>query len=122
MKKTARKRATRDGANEAFDFDLKLNGVLADADARLQKILLEDPFDAASFDGAKITRYEFALGAVDLSREEIDALDINSIVTLTDAQKGRVQIWCDGKNVGIGALLVVDGKLAVRIETFNDRN
>ena len=35
---------------------------------------------------------------------------------LIDSEKGRVQIWSGNKMRASGVLLVVDGKLAVRVE------
>ena len=66
---------------------------------------------------APVVRYSLELGRVRLTPDELDALEPESIVPLSTASDGAaVQIWVDGRLQGRGVLLVVDGKLAVRVE------
>lgn len=66
---------------------------------------------------APSVRYSLELGRVRLTSAELAALAPESIVPLSPASDGAVvQIWADGRLQGRGVLLVVDGKLAVRVE------
>ncbi len=66
---------------------------------------------------ASTVRYSLELGRVRLTSAELDALGPESIVPLSNVSDGvSVQIWADGRLQGRGVLLVVDGKLAVRVE------
>ncbi|MDO5307887.1 MAG: FliM/FliN family flagellar motor C-terminal domain-containing protein [Planctomycetia bacterium] len=64
-----------------------------------------------------LTSYEIRLGSTRLSLAQLKTLKAQDIVTLTNATPGKVQIWHDGVLCGLGALLIVDGKLAVRVES-----
>jgi len=63
--------------------------------------------------------YEIILGRVHLSTEELGRLKPNTILPLVAASSGRVQIWALGKCCGEGILLVTDGKLSVKLESFS---
>lgn len=94
--------------------DERLDALTSDANVRaLQRSL----GDCANRRDASTVRYSLELGRVRLTASELDALGPESIVPLSTASDGAsVQIWADGRLQGRGVLLVVDGKLAVRVE------
>ena len=94
--------------------DERLDALTSDANVRaLQRSL----GDCAERRPASTVRYSLELGRVRLTADELDALGPESIVPLSTASDGAsVQIWADGRLQGRGVLLVVDGKLAVRVE------
>ncbi len=97
----------------------RLDALTSDANVRaLQRSLgaPSEPRPSAS------VRYSLELGRVRLTSDELDALGPESIVPLSNASDGAaVQIWADGRLQGRGVLLVVDGKLAVRVEELESR-
>ncbi len=91
----------------------RLDALTSDANVRaLQRSL----GDRAEPRPASTVRYSLELGRVRLTADELDALGPESIVPLSNASGAAVQIWADGRLQGRGVLLVVDGKLAVRVE------
>lgn len=91
----------------------RLAALTSDANVRaLQRSL----GDRAEPSPAATVRYSLELGRVRLTADELDALGPDSIVPLSNASGAAVQIWADGRLQGRGVLLVVDGKLAVRVE------
>lgn len=92
----------------------RLDALTTDANVRALSRGLGDFSERAP---APPVRYSLELGRVRLTPSELDALGPDSIVPLSTASDGAVvQIWADGRLQGRGVLLVVDGKLAVRIE------
>lgn len=91
----------------------RLDALTSDANARA---LLRSFDDCAERRPASVVRYSLELGRVRLTPAELDALGPESIVPLSNASGAAVQIWADGRLQGRGVLLVVDGKLAVRVE------
>jgi len=63
--------------------------------------------------------FEIRLGSTSLTRQEASSLELNQIVPLTESTKGRVQIWSEGRRRGEGTLLVANGKLVVKIISFD---
>ncbi len=59
--------------------------------------------------------FELRLGATRLSQDELESKKIDEILPLTESEKGLVQICSRGKICGKGVLLIVEGKLAVKI-------
>jgi type III secretion protein Q len=57
----------------------------------------------------------FDLGEQVLSLREVRALQPGSILALPSNPEGKVRIRVNGKTVGSGALLKVDGQVGVRI-------
>ena len=92
----------------------RLDALASDANVRALQRSLEP---CAEPRPASTVRYSLELGRVRLTSAELDALGPESIVPLSNASGGAaVQIWADGRLQGRGVLLVVDGKLAVRVE------
>ncbi len=106
------------------DFERRLDALLRRSQERLDALTSEANARAfqrslgeqAESRPASTVRYSLELGRVRLTSDELDALGSDSIVPLTNASGGAVQIWADGRLQGRGVLLVVDGKLAVRVE------
>ena len=106
------------------DFERRLDALLRRSQERLDALTSEA--NARAFQRslgeqsesrpASTVRYSLELGRVRLTSDELDALGSDSIVPLANASGGAVQIWADGRLQGRGVLLVVDGKLAVRVE------
>lgn len=92
----------------------RLDVLTTDANVRALSRAFDDFSERKS---APPVRYSLELGRVRLTADELDALGPDSIVSLSSASDGAVvQIWADGRLQGRGVLLVVDGKLAVRVE------
>lgn len=91
----------------------RLDALTSDANARA---LLRSLDDGAERRPESVVRYSLELGRVRLTSAELDALGPESIVPLSNSSGAAVQIWADGRLQGRGVLLVVDGKLAVRVE------
>jgi flagellar motor switch/type III secretory pathway protein FliN len=92
----------------------RLDALTSDANVRALQRSLGDDVERRP---ASTVRYSLELGRVRLTSAELDALGPESIVPLSRASDGAsVQIWADGRLQGRGVLLVVDGKLAVRVE------
>ena len=113
-----------------FDFERRLNAIFRRAQDRLDALVsdanvqaLRRSFvdDRSSAD--ETVSYSLELGRVRLTASELAALGPESIVPLSDVPNGGaiVQIWADGRLQGRGVLLVVDGKLAVRVEEIDAR-
>ncbi|MBP3558510.1 MAG: FliM/FliN family flagellar motor switch protein [Thermoguttaceae bacterium] len=106
------------------DFERRLDALLRRSQERLDALTSEANARAfqrslgeqAESRPASTVRYSLELGRVRLTSDELDALGSDSIVPLANASGGAVQIWADGRLQGRGVLLVVDGKLAVRVE------
>ncbi|MBQ9800893.1 MAG: FliM/FliN family flagellar motor switch protein [Thermoguttaceae bacterium] len=97
----------------------RLDALTSDANVRALQRSLGAP--SAPRPSASV-RYSLELGRVRLTSDELDALGPESIVPLSNASDGAaVQIWADGRLQGRGVLLVVDGKLAVRVEELESR-
>ena len=62
--------------------------------------------------------FQLRLGRTRLSLHNLSSLEPEAIVPLLDSTKGQVQIWSNGRLFGRGVLLVVDEKLAVKIESI----
>ena len=62
--------------------------------------------------------FQLRLGRTRLSLHDLSSLEPDAIVPLLDSTKGQVQIWSNGRLFGRGVLLVVDEKLAVKIESI----
>ena len=115
----------------ALNFDQleeRVKQIFNRAEARLDQILtdcshstLNDLFTSCDQSGLRngTVEYELRLGSTSLSLEEIHALKTGSILPLLDSEQGRVQIVLRGQVCGKGVLLVVDGKLALRVESIN---
>ncbi|MBQ6827070.1 MAG: FliM/FliN family flagellar motor switch protein [Thermoguttaceae bacterium] len=105
-----------------LDAILRRSGKRLDAltsDANVQA-LRRSLGDFAEREPAPPVRYSLELGRVRLTADELDALGPESIVPLSSACDGAaVQIWANGRLQGRGVLLVVDGKLAVRVEEID---
>ncbi|MBQ2788118.1 MAG: FliM/FliN family flagellar motor switch protein [Thermoguttaceae bacterium] len=108
-----------------IDVEQRLDALLRRANERLDALTSDASVQALrrSLDARPTTvPYSLELGRARLTASELDALEPESIVPLSDASNGAaVQIWIDGRLQGRGALLVVDGKLAVRVETLEPR-
>ncbi len=106
------------------DLASRLDAVLARSNERLDALVSDASVQALrrSLDDSErrsvpaTVSYSLELGRVRLTAAEVDALGPESIVPLSDASRGVVQIWADGRLQGRGVLLVADGKLAVRVE------
>lgn len=99
--------------------DERLDALTSDANVQALRRSLGDFTESKP---APVVRYSLELGRVRLTADELDALGPESIVPLsTSADGAAVQIWVDGRLQGRGALLVVDGKLAVRVEELESR-
>lgn len=97
----------------------RLDALTSDANARALERSLGDISERRP---ASTVRYSLELGRVRLTAPELDALGPESIVPLSNVSDGAaVQIWADGRLQGRGVLLVVDGKLAVRVEELESR-
>ncbi|MBR4834461.1 MAG: FliM/FliN family flagellar motor switch protein [Thermoguttaceae bacterium] len=102
----------------------RLDAILARSNERLDALVSDASVQALrrSLDDSERRRvppsvsYSLELGRVRLTAAEVAALGPESIVPLSDASRGVVQIWADGRLQGRGVLLVADGKLAVRVE------
>lgn len=113
-----------------FDFERRLDAILRRSQERLDALASDANVQALrrsldsdrSPDDAPVS-YSLELGRVRLTADELATLGPESIVPLADASNGGavVQIWADGRLQGRGVLLVVDGKLAVRIEEIAAR-
>ena len=66
--------------------------------------------------------YELRLGSTSLSLEEINSLNVGTILPLVNSEQGVVWIISNGRVCGKGVLLVVDGKLALRIESIDSES
>ncbi len=108
----------------------RLDAIVRAAAARLDGIVSDERFQAlrrgngAAFDFVASRRaadvsFVVKFGAATLSLAEAAALDLDSIVPLTDAENGSVQIWANGRLCGRGSLLTSRGKLVVKIESFD---
>ncbi len=64
----------------------------------------------------RLINFELRLGSIRIPLNQLSSLKIDEILPLANSQKGVVQIWSREKLCGAGALLVVDGKLAVKID------
>ena len=62
--------------------------------------------------------YEIRLGSTRIPLSALNSLSLGSIVSLQDSQTGFVQVWLNNQPFGQGKLIVVDGKLAVRLESL----
>ena len=116
----------------AVDFraaESQIDEICARADEQLRR-LLEDatassgranaaPQGRTSASGALVS-FEIRLGSTRIPLSELNEKKIGDIEPLIDSQKGRVQIWSGGKMRATGVLLVVDDKLAVRVEEIVD--
>ena len=60
--------------------------------------------------------FELILGNVAATSASIKSLTINEIISLTDVDTEQIQICSHGVLIATGALLVINGKLAIRIE------
>lgn len=106
------------------DLTSRLDAILARSNERLDALVSDANVRALrrSLDAPEPRRvsatvsYSLELGRVRLTAAEVAALEPESIVPLSDATSGVVQIWADGRLQGRGVLLVADGKLAVRVE------
>ena len=107
------------------DLERRLDAILRRSRERLDALTSDANAQALlrSLDGGaerppkSVVRYSLELGRVRLTSAELAALGPESIVPLANASGGAaVQIWADGRLQGRGVLLVVDGKLAVRVE------
>ncbi|MBQ9128631.1 MAG: FliM/FliN family flagellar motor switch protein [Thermoguttaceae bacterium] len=113
-----------------FDLERRLDAILRRSQARLDALASDANVQALrrsldggrSFDDAPVS-YSLELGRVRLTADELATLGPESIVPLSDVPNGGavVQIWADGRLQGRGVLLVVDGKLAVRVEEIAAR-
>jgi len=113
-----------------FDLERRLDAILRRSQDRLDALASDANVQALrrsldggrSFDDAPVS-YSLELGRVRLTADELAALGPESIVPLSDVPNGGavVQIWADGRLQGRGVLLVVDGKLAVRVEEIAAR-
>ena len=113
----------RQAANFTIDLqtaESKIDEICRLADEKLQSLLEieETSFDAPNKPSANdaLVHFEIRLGSTRMLLSELQNATIDDIAPLIEAQKGRVQIWSDGKMRAAGTLLVVDGKLAVRVE------
>lgn len=91
----------------------RLDALVSDANVRALRRSLDAPEPRRV---PATVSYSLELGRVRLTAAEVAALEPESIVPLSDATSGVVQIWADGRLQGRGVLLVADGKLAVRVE------
>ena len=60
--------------------------------------------------------FELILGSVESTSACINSLTINEIISLTDVDTKQIQVYSHGVLIATGALLVINGKLAIRIE------
>lgn len=60
--------------------------------------------------------FELILGSVESTSANIKSLTINEIISLTDVDTEQIQVYSHGALLATGALLVINGKLAIRIE------
>ncbi len=113
-----------------LDLERRLDAILRRSNERLDALTTDANVRALSRTFADFpkrapappVRYSLELGRVRLTPSELDALGPDSIVPLSTASDGAVvQIWADGRLQGRGVLLVVDGKLAVRVEELESR-
>lgn len=66
--------------------------------------------------------FELILGSVESTSVCINSLTINEIISLTDVDTKQIQVYSHGVLIATGALLVINGKLAIRIEkTIKER-
>lgn len=66
--------------------------------------------------------FELILGSVESTSACINSLTINEIISLTDVDTKQIQVYSHGVLIATGALLVINGKLAIRIEkTIKER-
>lgn len=123
-----------------FDFsplERRLDAIVQESNEKLRALLdekrfltfqeralasLSPPKNADSREDATYARdvvsYQIRLGRTRLSLDELNNLELDAIVPLLDSVKGRVQIWTQGRLFARGVLLVVDGKLAVKVESL----
>ena len=110
------------------DVERRLDAILRRSRERLDALTsdanvqaLRRSFDErAEREPASPVHYSLELGRVRLTADELDALGPESIVPLSSVADGAVvQIWANGRLQGRGVLLVVDGKLAVRVEELD---
>ncbi|MBQ9873051.1 MAG: FliM/FliN family flagellar motor switch protein [Thermoguttaceae bacterium] len=124
------------GKKARFDFSSaedRIDAVARNAEARLRALVSDDAFqNLRDFARERLARekrnraipepgrvsFQVRLGRAKLTLEQVAALDVGVLATLLDSANGQVQIWSEGRMRGRGALLVVDGKLAVGIEEF----
>jgi type III secretion protein Q len=64
-------------------------------------------------------RLHVVLGQVELSLAELNALTFNSILELDRAKGDPVELMADGKIIGSGALVEIDGILGVEITKWS---
>ena len=113
----------------SLDFDQlekQFSRVFEQAETRLNRLLDNSASTSSAglddFVNSTISRevveYELQLGSTRLSLEEINALQIGTILPLISSEQGHVSIVSNGKVCGKGVLLVVDGKLALRVESI----
>lgn len=117
-------------ASYSFDLERRLDAILRRSQERLDALVsdanvqaLRRSLDSGRLPADAFVSYSLELGRVRLTADELAALGPESIVPLSDVPNGGavVQIWADGRLQGRGVLLVVDGKLAVRVEEIDAR-
>ncbi len=60
--------------------------------------------------------FELILGSAEISSSSVKSLTLNEIISLTDVDTDQIQVCSQGVLIATGALLVINGKLAIRIE------
>ncbi|MGI6401002.1 MAG: FliM/FliN family flagellar motor C-terminal domain-containing protein [Thermoguttaceae bacterium] len=112
--------------------DAQLEEICYRADEKLQKLISHDRLQtlvdsvAASLLNDNVfpalseprVPFEIRLGSTCLTSSELDSKEVEEIIPLMESPKGQVQIWSDGRMRASGTLLVVDGKLAVRVDSL----
>lgn len=118
----------RQAPSLAVDFqavESQIDEICRQADERLRRLLEDDASSIGASRGSvqkqtnasgSLVPFEIRLGSTRLTLDEFRRKEIDDIMPLIDSEKGRVQIWSGNKMRASGVLLVVDGKLAVRVE------